>query len=235
MPTFDSMRKPRIVGCMVDSLAQIKLYIIDANWSQSALTHAYQQLPAAERQRVDRMCESGKQQLIVSLAVRRPLLARATGLEATQLQFKRDEKGKQALINAPDWHFSVADTAGCVVLAVAWGQPVGVDVESVDRNIQHLEDFMRASLSPQELEVVGSLDKRVQKSWVLRAWVLKEAFTKRLGVGLTYGFQRLTVNPDLPGAGLYLWSNYLQHYIGLSVQNAGREPLIEQLTEADFG
>ena len=214
--------------------SQINLYVVDTHWSSQALSRAYQQLPAAEQQRVDRMCESGKLQLIVSLAVRRPLLARATGLLATKLQFSRDDKGKQGLVNDPSWHFSVADTAGCVVLAVAKNQPVGVDVEYIDRKIQRLADFMRASLSPQELQVVQALDASEQKDWVLRAWVLKEAYTKRLGVGLAYGFQRLSVDPDSPEPGLFLWSHYLQHYVALSVEEAEVELAIELLSEADF-
>jgi phosphopantetheinyl transferase len=219
---------------VIDSKSQVYLYIIDGRWSSQALARAYQQLPAAEQQRVDRMCASGKQQLIVSLAVRRPLLARATAIPEAELQFKRDEKGKQMVANAPDWHFSVADTAGCVVLAVAQHQPVGVDVECLDRTIHHLNDFMQACLSEQELQHVRQLQPAEQRSWVLRAWVLKEAYTKRLGVGLTYGFQRLTVDPDFPEPGLYIWSDYLQHHVALSVQQAGVEPVLELLGETGF-
>lgn len=214
--------------------SQITLSIVDARWSAQALARAYDRLPTEERQRVDRMCDSGKQQLIVSLAVRRPLLAKVTGISATELRLARDDRGKQILVNDPSWHFSVADTTGCVVLAIAQHQSVGVDVEHVDRRIHNLADFMRASLSVQEQQLVQALSFDQQRDWVLRAWVLKEAYTKRLGVGLSYGFQRLTVDPDDPGSDLFIWSDYLQHYVALSVEQAGTEPVVELLTEASF-
>jgi len=223
----------------------LNLYIVDSNWSESAVAAAYDALLPQEQQRVDRMCASGKAQLTVSLFVRRPLLAQATGL--TDLGFRRDQKGKLSLEADPGWCFNVADTSGCVVLAVARDQAVGVDVENTDRVIANLDDFISACLSLQEQEKAMSLDVEAKKRWVLQAWVLKEAYTKRLGEGLSFGFDRITVDPDaeppllaIDGKDLlcsdYLahWSGYLDHYIGVSVEGVVDEVRIKLLNEADF-
>jgi phosphopantetheinyl transferase len=211
------------------------------------LVAAYASLLPDERLRVDKMCDSGKGQLTVSLAVRRPLLARATGLAESELAFVRDSKGKLSLANGADWCFNVADTAGCVVLAVARGQALGVDVENSDRHIANLDDFAQACLSSCELAQVAGLDPVRKKAWVLQAWVLKEAYTKRLGAGLSFGFARITTDPGgepllraIDGQsmgtseGLLLYTDYAGYYIALSAQGELPAPNIRSLTATDF-
>lgn len=222
------------------------LYIVDSNWSEAAVASAYASLLPAQKQRVNRMCESGKAQLTVSLFVRLPLLALATSLPESELVFSRDKRGKLWLPPSLGWEFNVADTSDCVVLGVA-RQPIGVDVECKDRSIVHLDDFVTNCLSSAEQRIVSGLNVAEKKSWVLRAWVLKEAYTKRLGIGLSFGFQRITVSPDPErptlvvegdstnnSTGLVLWANYLNHYIALSTEENVVDLDVQVMKETDF-
>jgi phosphopantetheine--protein transferase-like protein len=194
------------------------------------------------------MCESGKQQLTISLYVRRPILEMATGLPACELVFDRDAHGKLILCTELGWEFNVADTLDCVVLAVSCNQAIGVDVERADRRVVNLSDFITACLSPAEQDQLQSCAAHEQTSWVLRAWVLKEAYTKRIGLGLSYGFSRITVDPEAeqplislandtvdPSDCMALWTNHLNHYIGLSVEGAVADLRVRLMSESDFG
>lgn len=225
----------------------VTLSVVDSQWSQTAVAAAYSHLLPAEKQRVDRMCESGKAQLTVSLFVRRPLLAQATALPESELTFTRDDLGKQLLVADRRWHFNVADTEGCVVVAISRDQEVGVDAEAFDRSIANLNDFVSACLSPAEQDWLRQLQGDEKKAWVLKAWVIKEAYTKRLGMGLSFGFQRITVLPDIAsptlvvdgkqlegGDFLSLWTDYLDHYIALSVVGGAPSLRIKLLKESDF-
>ena len=193
------------------------------------------------------MCNSGKAELTVSLYVRRPLLAEATGLPQSSLVFGRDAKGKLSLVSDQSWCFNLADTPGCVVLVVARHQAVGVDIESVDRAILNLDDFAAAFLSPVEQKHVLSLDESAKKSWVLKAWVLKEAYTKQLGMGLSYGFERITVDPDaeqpliaIDGNRvdspdyLVLWPKSHDYYMAVSAQGLVDGVYLKSLDQVDF-
>lgn len=225
----------------------LTLYVVNASWTESAVAAAYQRLLPGEKKRVDRMRDSSKAQLTISLYVRRPLLAQATGLSESNLIFSRDKKGKLFLMSDPSWCFNLADTPGCVVLAVARNQAVGVDVEKVDRNIANVDDFIAACLSRIEQEKVRNLAEKAKKSWVLKSWVLKEAYTKRLGLGLSYGFDRLSVDADaqwpsiqIDGRSvdstdyLALWANDRGYYLALSVQGAVDHVCIKSLDQIDF-
>jgi phosphopantetheinyl transferase len=76
---------------------------------------------------------------------------------------------------------------------------------------------------------------------------LKEAYTKRLGSGLTFGFNRITTDPQAaqplraidgqsaidPGY-LSLCTACSNYYIALSVSGAVAEPQVQLLKAADF-
>src|SRR5260221_2151646 len=66
-------------------------------------------------------------------AVLRTLLARYLPLEASELRFGREPKGRPYLLHtgAPD--FNLSDTRGGSVLAVADSGRVGIDIERCDR------------------------------------------------------------------------------------------------------
>jgi phosphopantetheinyl transferase len=223
------------------------LYIVDANWPHKAVASAYAQLSTEDRVRVDRMCDSGKDQLTISLAIRRPLLVRATGFSDSELRMTRDNRGKLWLTSHPGWSFNIADTDGCVVFAVARSCAVGVDVESADRSIFNWDDFANAFLSAEELSQIAKLDFESKKEWILQAWVLKEAYTKRIGFGLSFGLNRISVDPkeqspmkQIDGESaddrdyLLLHTGYPGYHVALSAQGAIDFLHIEELKSADF-
>lgn len=92
-------------------------------------------------------------------------------------------------------HFSVSHSGGHVVLAVSGDGPVGVDVEVV-RPIPELRGLAESVLAPRELVQMDACDGTAL-DWFFRRWCVKEALTKRDGVGLVQDLR--TVTADGPG------------------------------------
>ncbi len=110
----------------------------------------------------------------------RLLLARLyrhlTGQEMPEIAVT--ERGKPYFVDSP-YHFSITHTKRRVVCAIS-DQPIGIDAEELDRdiNLQLAEKI----LSPSEkAEFDRAEDKRIA---LLTFWVLKEAQAKCTGEGL---------------------------------------------------
>jgi 4'-phosphopantetheinyl transferase len=97
-----------------------------------------------------------------------------------------------------DLELSLAHSGGRVVVAVARGVAVGVDVEEVSGSADDVA-LEGAVLSPVEQRVVEALPSCERRSAFLRYWVRKEAVLKATGDGLALPPALLTVSrPDQP-------------------------------------
>ena len=75
------------------------------------------------------------------------------------------------VVDTPNTHISVAHGGGMVAVAIA-DEPVGVDIEALDRNFERIKErYMTAR------EVALSNDNH----WAARAWAAKEAIYKLYG------------------------------------------------------
>lgn len=93
-----------------------------------------------------------------------------------------------------DWHFNVTHTEGVVVLAVAQGSPVGVDVERVDRPM-NFEGLARRFFAPEEAAVIEAADEGQRAALFYRIWTLKEAYVKAIGKGLAHPLDAFWFDP----------------------------------------
>ncbi len=78
------------------------------------------------------------------------------------------------------WWWALANTRGLVASAIA-PDPVGLDVEWLERRRwKHTRDYFEG-MAPDELDIVGGT-KAID---VLTLWAAKEAVLKRAGIGLS--------------------------------------------------
>ncbi len=94
-------------------------------------------------------------------------------------------------------HFNLSHSQSIAVLAVAHGQPVGVDVEDV-RAIE--PEVAAAHFSASELSDLGTLHGDAWLRGFYRCWTRKEAILKAEGVGLHRALDSFDVGllPDAP-------------------------------------
>lgn len=102
------------------------------------------------------------------------------------------EHGKPAVVGQGAPHVSVAHREGNVVIALCADGPLGVDVE-VNRHVPELHGMADLVLTIDEQQQLAQLDDMIAHSWFLTRWCLKEAVSKRSGVGLSGDFRSLGV------------------------------------------
>ena len=92
---------------------------------------------------------------------------------------------------------AIAHTAQFVVAIAAANVRVGVDVESVRRDLS--EEFTRGVLTPEELELATGSANSAQA--VIKFWCAKEAVSKALGTGIRYSPREMIVSSFAPDTG----------------------------------
>lgn len=88
---------------------------------------------------------------------------------------------------------SLAHT-GEIAVAIAGhlnsGQGIGIDIERI-RPLE--QEFETTAFTPEEKDLLDSVDESARQQWVIRFWCAKEALAKALGRGLIEGPQGLAV------------------------------------------
>jgi 4'-phosphopantetheinyl transferase len=129
------------------------------------------------------------------------ILARYTGEAPDRIRFVREPNGKPKLERGGlDVRFSVSRTEGTMVLAVALGFEVGVDVELIrDGPWRALPAH---ALSHREQADLAACGPETGVRALLTYWTRKEAILKAAGVGLSIEPQRIEVTASWAEAGL---------------------------------
>jgi 4'-phosphopantetheinyl transferase len=115
-------------------------------------------------------------------------------------RISRGELGRPDLVPAagqPDLRFNLSHSGGLVACGFTLGKAIGVDVEHRERALPPPEEFARY-LSPSERARCSAAPESTGKDEFLRHWTLKEAYAKALGLGVSMGFDRFSIDLDGP-------------------------------------
>lgn len=158
-------------------------------------------LSPEEKDRANRaLIPAVRRRFLVGRAMTRHLLAKVLEVDPGELVFRQGAWGKPWLIgpgtgSAPV-HFNVSHSLDEGLLAIHH-QPVGVDIESLNRKITEdaiagqvmsNPDLVRWHLVPKVLRVLE----------LLKCWSSKEAILKLLGIGMSGSMRALTLPIPLP-------------------------------------
>jgi len=117
------------------------------------------------------------------------LLCAYAGLTAPPL-IERGEHGKPFAPALADLDFNLSHAGTDVLLAFARAQPLGVDLERVDRRLA-VGPLARRFFAAEEAAALARVPATVQQSAFMQLWTQKEAVLKALGQGLAFGLHRL--------------------------------------------
>lgn len=139
---------------------------------------------------------------LISRALLRSVLARYVGRAAPDLRFRRDEHGRPQVVGGCDVAFSLSHTAGLIACAVTrGGSAVGVDVERLQpRDLT--ATVARRFFSEAERARLEGVATEMRAAEFFSYWVLKEAYVKAIGRGISLGLRTFTVELDGDRAGL---------------------------------
>jgi len=117
----------------------------------------------------------------------RLILGRYERVEPTTLRFRAGATGKPALLDSQgDFHslrFNLSHSHGRMLVAVAYGQDVGIDLEQIRDNLEPLK-LAERFYTAQEFDSIICRPASDHAPQFYRLWVAKEAFLKGQGTGI---------------------------------------------------
>lgn len=128
----------------------------------------------------------------------RALLAAYLGCAPDAVNLGRGEHGKPFLADSRAFEFNVSHSGGALLVGIARGQALGVDIETPRKRRAAL-DLARRFFAPDEALALARLDESLQQLAFLRLWSCKEAVVKALGSGIGFGLARLQFGIDPSG------------------------------------
>jgi 4'-phosphopantetheinyl transferase len=125
---------------------------------------------------------------LISHALKRMALANVLGLDPTELEFGIGSHGRPFLMGKAhnSLQFNLSHTDGLVALAVSSNAYVGLDVESLTRNVPET-DFAARFFTPPEYDDILAHEQTLNSHRLLEYWTLKEAYIKAEGLGISIG------------------------------------------------
>ncbi|MGI5274517.1 4'-phosphopantetheinyl transferase family protein [Nonomuraea sp. CA-218870] len=156
-------------------------------------------LSDAERDKAAALAEPlARRRYVAAHAALRAVLGSLCGLPAGRLVFGAGESGRPCLrtpAGRPRPDFNLSHSGRWALIAVtAPGGRVGVDVERVRDDFDHLE-MARRMYQPEEAARVRTAGPEAGLAEYFRLWTAKEAYVKASGAGLA-GLRDVLVRPD---------------------------------------
>ena len=182
----------------------IDIWRVDLATDKSGMSEV--QLSADELIRADRFAfPADRQRFTRSRSALRLILSRYLDCGAGELEFQYNEHGKPGLqfplAKGPG--FNLSHTNEVAIIAISRNRNVGVDVNALDRTAnKNLEwrPIAKRSFSILEQTALFALPDAAQERMFHQVWCQKEAYTKGIGEGFRYGFQKFSVAVDPTGS-----------------------------------
>ena len=133
------------------------------------------------------------------------VLAAYLPADSPRCEFGYQTEGKPYLVAPqlePELAFNMSHAGEMVLIALARGSAVGVDVELV-RPLTDLDALAGASCSTREQAYLAALADEARLGAFYRLWTRKEAWLKLQGKGIAGGLRAADVLTDLAGVTLY--------------------------------
>ena len=173
--------------------------------------------PARRRGIERRKTEADKINTLLSrLLVLSEITAR-TGIPQKKIEFSFGTHGKPYLKDS-ELQFSLSHTKGAICAAFSDGDEIGIDIENKHRRIN--PELYPRVLCDEELAQVSSGED------FIRFWVQKEAFMKRLGLGISRDLRGVNtlIIPDTAAL------EFGEYYIGASGKNISETVSLREIT-----
>lgn len=189
---IDAVTPPRVDLWRVFVPQQLPAF--DSHWRR---------LDALERQRAATFHrEADRQRYVISQGSLRGLLGQQLGIDPARVAFDRGQFGKPRLAAQIAPHFNTSHSGDWVVHGFSASTPIGVDVEAIQPDPIHLDEFRHALTKP-EMERLRSLPTALRNQAFISTWVRKEAYVKATGHGLSKPLDEVCIEP-LEGGGYRL-------------------------------
>jgi 4'-phosphopantetheinyl transferase len=142
-------------------------------------------LDDAEQQRAARFrFQRDRDRFLASRGLLRHILASYLNTPPERIRFGYAREGKPFLLEHPDVHFNLSHAEDVLVVGVARGRVLGLDVERMFSEAV-MEEVSAAVLSNPERGLLEGLNAGERREWFVRLWTRKEAYIKADGRGMS--------------------------------------------------
>ncbi len=153
-------------------------------------------LSETERQQERRFVfPQDRHRYLVTRALVRSVLTFYAPIQPVDWIFSSNRYGRPSIANehpgVKDLSFNVSHTNDVVVLAIAQGRKVGVDIENA--GTRHIRaDIAERFFAREEFDAICQLPQLRRHERLVEYWTLKEAYAKARGLGLSIPLNRCT-------------------------------------------
>ncbi|WP_168188642.1 4'-phosphopantetheinyl transferase family protein [Thermoflavimicrobium daqui] len=132
----------------------------------------------------------------VSHGAVRIILSKYLGISPEKIMFGTESHGKPLITypSNPPLHYNLSHSGLRALIAISH-QPIGVDVEQIRSDFDHLS-LAPHIMSSQELHSFQQLPTDQKQSTFFLLWTRKEAYIKAIGKGLSYPLQKFSISLD---------------------------------------
>ncbi len=154
---------------------------------------AYAAVPAARREKVDRLRPPMAKRLSLSAGGLLQHALESRGVSGADAEIVEGAYGKPFLPRRPDVQFSLSHS-GTRVMCVTADRPVGCDIqETAPRDLRVARRFF----SEAECSAIFAGEtEEARQAMFFRIWTLKESFLKCIGLGLSLPMNAFSVVPE---------------------------------------
>jgi len=176
-------------------------YIVDMNKFHHNLSLLWEYLSIKEQNQAKRYYNKLlTERYIISHGILRYILSYYVHQPASKLEFTSNIYGKPFLKdNQIQFNMSHSGNIACYV--VTFNNQIGVDIEFQDNTIDIIE-ISELIFTPQEIELLKSLNYKAKYKSFYTFWTKKEALVKALGKGLSYPINKIETMGLLSGKGI---------------------------------
>lgn len=184
-------------------------------WPQQNEVHIHRVVPGItpihyvsldELSRANRLFDPRKRKSFLACrGLLREILGRYLMMKPEDVHFETGEQGKPYLANSGDnkeqLQFNLSHSDTMLLLAVAAGREVGIDVEQGNKNIPFAA-MARIAFSLREQQELFTIPGHLQPAAFYRCWTRKEAYMKACGMGFAMKSANfdVTLLPGTPAA-----------------------------------
>ena len=180
---------------------EVHVWRAKLNWPAECIAQWYQALSLDERERADRFhFPADRTRHIIGRAVSKILIAHGLGVTAADITFEFGARGKPYLASDPcksSLKFNISHSGDYVVVALAYGRELGVDVERMRTDFDP-DGIAERFFSKRERLNLAALPASAKHDAFFACWTRKEAYVKARGDGLNLPLEEFDV-AFLPG------------------------------------
>jgi 4'-phosphopantetheinyl transferase len=188
-------------GDLIVLADEVHVWRTRVSWPASHIAVLRETLSPDEQEKADRFhFEIDRRRYVVTRGLLRRLLARCLGTRPDELRFDYSEFGKPSLAAGfaqTRLRFNVSHSGDLILIAIATGRAVGVDVERI-RTDMNVDQIAQRFFSVGERTALAALAAELQHDVFFACWTRKEAYIKAMGEGLSMPLDQFDVS-ILPG------------------------------------